>query len=92
MYIIILFSQKQFKAKVFFKILTDACRVACAMHVNEYNADAWETPGNVKDREMFKRDEVAISLITSEEELFFSAKLHSIQVHLKRLKLTMGMY
>ena len=54
--------------------MTDACRVARAMHVNEYNADAWATPGNVKDREMFKRDEVAISLITSEEEILFFGK------------------
>ena len=50
------------------------------------------TPSNVKDREMFKRDEVAISRITSEAENVFSAQLHSIQIHLKRLKLTMGMY
>ena len=50
------------------------------------------TPSNVKDREMFKRDEVAISLITSEAENVFSAQLHSIQIHLKRLKLTMRMY
>ena len=32
------------------------------------------TPSNVKDREMFKRDEVAISLITSEaENVFFGS-------------------